>query len=175
VPTFPFTLPTGGALPLWVSHWYPEKVNSLGPTTEGVLAVDPVLEEPPPELLEEVVPDEPLLDVPPEPLEEVVPDEPLLDVPLPELLEEPLPDDPECGGVNGIVPPPHPTRNRSASAKTLILSMNILVNRRSGSATTPFGQRECGSENSKIQIAVLRYIYSRRSDSISNDDSRQSN
>ena len=147
VPTFPFTLPTGGALPLWVSHWYPEKVNSLGPTTEGVLPVDPVLEEPlpelleevvpdepvlevPPELLEEVLPEEPLLEVPPEPLEEVVPDEPLLEEPLPELLEEPLPDDPECAGVNGIVPPPHPTRNRSANAKTLILSMNILVNRR---------------------------------------------
>jgi hypothetical protein len=105
-------------------------VNSLGPTTEDVLPVDPVLEEPLPELLEEVVPDEPVLEVPPELLEEVVPDEPLVEEPLPELLEEPLPDDPECGGVKGIVPPPHPTRNRSAKAKTLILSMNILVNRR---------------------------------------------
>lgn len=130
MPTFPFTLPTGGAVPSWVSHWYPENVNSLGPTTEGVLPVDPVLEEPLPELPEEVVPDEPLLEVPPEVLEEVVPADPLLEAPLPELLEEPLPDDPECGGEYGIVPPPHPTRKRSANAKTLILSMNILLNRR---------------------------------------------
>src|SRR5260221_10108301 len=72
-PTFPFTLPTGGAEPLCVSHVYPEKLNSLGPTTAEELPL----------------PDDPVLEVLPEE------DPPLEDPPLPgPVLEVPLPEDP---------------------------------------------------------------------------------
>jgi hypothetical protein len=145
VPTFPFTLPTGGAEPLCVSQLKPEKVNSLGPTTEAAAPEDPVLEVPlpevpvlevpvpevpVPEVVDELVPEEPVLEVPvPEVVEEVVPEDPLLEEPLPELVvelaPELLPDDPLWAGWNGIVPPPHPARKRSANNRTLALSMKI--------------------------------------------------
>jgi hypothetical protein len=106
-PTFPFTLPTGGAVPLWVSQSYPEKLKLLGPTTEGVLLDVPVLEVPLPVLLEVPLPDVPVLEVPlpvllevplPVLLEVPLPDVPVLDVPLPLLLEVPLPDVPLLDG-----------------------------------------------------------------------------
>ena len=60
-----------------VSQSYPEKVNSLGPTTEDeVLPDEPELELP--------LPEDPLLVVP-------LPEDPVLDVPLPGELLEPLP------------------------------------------------------------------------------------
>src|ERR1700719_3599213 len=94
-PTFPFTLPTGGAVPLWVSQSYPEKLKLLGPVTEGVLLDVPVLEVPLPVLLEVPLLDVPLLEVPlPVLLEVPLLDVPVLEVPLPVLLEVPLPDDP---------------------------------------------------------------------------------
>src|SRR5690349_20093280 len=67
VPTFPFTLPTRGAEPPCVSHVYPEKVNSLGPTTAEELPLpdDPVLEVPLPEdPVAAPLPDDPALEVP---------------------------------------------------------------------------------------------------------------
>lgn len=88
VPTLPFALPTGGAVPPCVSHVYPENVNVLGPVTDGVplpLPDDPPVEVPLP------LPDDPLVEVP-------LPDDPLLEVPLPlpddPLVAVPLPDDP---------------------------------------------------------------------------------
>jgi hypothetical protein len=102
-PTFPFTLPTGGAVPLWVSQSYPEKLKLLGPVTEDVLLDVPVLEVPLPVLLEVPLPDVPVLEVPlpallevplPVLLEVPLPDDPVLEVPLPVLLEVPLPDVP---------------------------------------------------------------------------------
>lgn len=152
-----------------VSQSYPEKLNSLGPTTEGAPEVplpepeeeEPLPElldddEPVPELLEELVPEVPLLeeDVPlpelPEELEPL-PDVPLLEVvPLPELpdddelLLEPPPVDPEWAGVNGIVPPPQPARKRSATANTLNLSIDHPLESEMGTKEQiPYGQRKC--------------------------------
>src|SRR5713101_8939806 len=84
VPKFPFTLPTGGAEPLCVSHVNPEKANSLGPITEEPLPEGPLLEVPLPE----------------DPLAVPLPDDPLLEVPLPDdpLLEPLLPDAPLRAG-----------------------------------------------------------------------------
>lgn len=91
VPTFPLTLPTGGAEPLCVSQSYPEKLNSLGPTIEDeVLPEEPELEPPPEDpLLAVPAPEDPVLDVP-------LPEDPALEVPFPEdpVLDPPLPEDP---------------------------------------------------------------------------------
>jgi hypothetical protein len=98
LPTFPFTLPTGGADPPWVSQAYPEKVNSAGPISTDEPPDDPPLEELLPEVVEELLPDDPLL-------------------------EEPLPEAPAWAGVDDMTPPPHPARKTTASTKTLILSI----------------------------------------------------
>jgi hypothetical protein len=118
VPTFPFTFPTGGAVPPCVSQSYPENLNSAGPSSEDELPDDP--------LLEPVEDDDPLLE---EPLPEVV-EEPL-DDPLeepPEPVEELPPEDPPWAGAEGMAPPPHPARKTSDSTKTLILGMRFLSN-----------------------------------------------
>ncbi len=136
VPTFPFTLPTGGAEPLCVSHVYPEKVNSLGPTwaEELPLLGEPVLEGSELEVLPEadpLLPDDPVLEVPlPEdPVEALLPDDPVLEVPLPVLdvpppvLDVPPRDGPLLAGTTGMVPPPQPTRKQIANNNADILSM----------------------------------------------------
>ncbi len=102
-------------------------MNVLGPVT----VVDPLpfpdplpLPDPLPEL---PLPEDPLLELPPleDPLLEELPDDPLLD-PLPDPLLEPVPlDDPLCGGVVGMIPPPQPTRKRAAITTTPILSMKL--------------------------------------------------
>ena len=57
------------------------------------------------------LPDEPLLEVP-------LPDDPLLEVPLPEPVLEVPPLEPLWAGVNGMTPPPHPTRKRQLTPNT---------------------------------------------------------
>ena len=70
--------------------------------------------------VEELLPEVPVLEVPlPEVVEELEPEEPELEEPLPELVVELAPDDPLWAGLNGIVPPPHPARIRSANDRTL--------------------------------------------------------
>jgi hypothetical protein len=118
----------------------PEKANWLGPTTEAAAPEDPVLEVPlplvveelVPEVVEDPVPEEPVLEVPvPEPVDELLPELPVLEVPLPEVVDELppelvvelAPEDPLWAGWNGMVPPPHPARIRSANNRTLALSM----------------------------------------------------
>ena len=107
------------------------------PTTQ--LVEVPLPEVPLPEV---PLPEVPLPDVPlpDDPLDDVpLPEDPLLDVPLPpdDPLELPLPEpvlevpplEPLCGGVNGMVPPPHPTRATIANTKTHILSIENPFNR----------------------------------------------
>jgi len=141
VPTFPFTLPTGGAEPLCVSHVYPEKVNSLGPTSAEEL---PLPDDPVPEVLElevppeedPLLPDDPVLEVPlPEdPVAVPLPDDPVLEVPLP-VLDVPLPgvpprDGPLLAGTTGMVPPPQPTRRQMANNNADILGMKYPLRQR---------------------------------------------
>jgi hypothetical protein len=129
-PTFPFTLPTGGADPPWVSQSYPEKVNSAGPTSPDEPPDDPPLEELLPEVVEELLPDDPPLEeLLPELVEELLPDDPLLD--------EPLPEDPPWAEVDDMTPPPHPARKITASTKTLILSIRRPVESGQGLTNAP--------------------------------------
>ena len=125
------------------------------PVPEEPLPEVPVPEEPvpPDELVPDPLPDDPLLEVP-------LPDDPLLvPVPLPvpvDPLPVPVPPvDPLCGGVTGIVPPPHPTRNRAANNKAPILSMKFLCKTGIGTADPLRPEELRGPKNIKFQIAEV--------------------